>query len=464
MSALFVTGGRGFIGRRFVRGLEAGRWENVVCLSRSAGAIAAGVPVQVVTGDLLDVERYAKALAGCDTVVHLAAVTGKAPPAEYGRVNVEGTRAVLAACRDAGVARFLYVSSIAARFADRSRYPYAESKRQAEELVRASGLPFTIVRPTIVIGKGGDAWANLARLAALPVIPVLGERTRIQPIYVDDVAACLQALLSRPSFGNETIELGGPEVTTFGELLREAHYLQWGRQPWSVAVPARAVASALAAVEDVTGNRLPVSAGQLAAFQNDGTVDPSLVPALLPPRRGVREMLRLVLDEGREEPAEMTAGAVAGQDVLAAECRTFTAYLTGQEPDPYVVAKYCQAHAAGNILHGGVSDAFDGLLLRLARRNRIGIGMVDLYTALFFKHALVRRKLVLLLAILESSPATFAYFDSTDSENTLTLGAMAVQRGLAGAGLLLLAAVFILPAHLRLRATGRHGVRQAPGG
>jgi nucleoside-diphosphate-sugar epimerase len=299
MSALFVTGGSGFIGRRFLRRLAADHREGVYCLRRSPGIDPdrrEPENLRPVTADLLDADRYQHLLTVCDTVVHLAAVTGNAPRAEYFRVNTEGTRVLLEASRRAGVARFLYVSSIAARFADQSQYYYAESKRQAEALVRASGLSFTIVRPTIVIGKGGSPWENLARLAALPVIPVLGRRTRIQPIYVDDVADSLCALLDTSRFRNETLELGGPEVTTFGDLLRQAHYLRRGRRPWTVGVPVGPVAKILGLLERFARARLPISAGQLAAFQNDGTVQRVQAPDPLPSMHGVGAMLRLVIE------------------------------------------------------------------------------------------------------------------------------------------------------------------------
>lgn len=149
----------------------------------------------------------------------------------------------------------------------------------------------------------------------------------------------------------------------------------------------------------------------------------------------------------------------AERDTLAAECRTFSAYLIGQDPGPYVVEKYRAAHGAGNILYIRERDALDTLLVRLASRNHFFTRLIDLYTSLFFKHALVRKKLVLLLAILESAPATHAYFDSTDSLSTLRFGAMTLQRGLVSGVLLLLSLVSILPLHLVLRAKGANGMR-----
>jgi hypothetical protein len=149
----------------------------------------------------------------------------------------------------------------------------------------------------------------------------------------------------------------------------------------------------------------------------------------------------------------------AERDLLAAECRTFSTYLIGREPAAYVIEKYCQAHAAGNILHIPKHDALDAILVRVAARRHFFTRVVDLYTSLFFKHALVRKKLVLLLAILESASATHAYFDVPDPVSRLELGWLIVQRGLVSGAALLVSLVSILPLHLGLRARNESGLR-----
>ena len=149
------------------------------------------------------------------------------------------------------------------------------------------------------------------------------------------------------------------------------------------------------------------------------------------------------------------------RDALAAECRTFSLYLMNHTPGPYVVEKYCAAHAAGNILHTTEHDALDPALMRLARRNGVLLRAVDLYTSLFFKHALVRKKLVLLLAILESTADTHPYFDSTDALGTVGFCVQAVRRGVVCGALLLVSLVAILPVHFGLRASGERAVRRA---
>jgi hypothetical protein len=148
----------------------------------------------------------------------------------------------------------------------------------------------------------------------------------------------------------------------------------------------------------------------------------------------------------------------AEQQILAAECRALSWYLIRRPPGPYVTDKYCSAHLDGNILHSPDCDAFDSLLIRLARQHRFLIKMVDLYTALFFKRALLRRKLVLLLAILESAPTTYAYFDAPDALTRFGFCLRTLRRGVVLAGMLLVSLVTLAPLHIGLRTRAGHDV------
>jgi nucleoside-diphosphate-sugar epimerase len=128
-----------------------------------------------IVGDLCDEETYKSRLEGVDTVIHLAALTGKAAPPEYERTNFEGTKILLRACKEAGVRRFLHLSTIAAGYPDQRYFTYAQTKARAETLVRESGIPYIIIRPTVVIGSGSPIWRSLSSIAKLPVVPLPNE-------------------------------------------------------------------------------------------------------------------------------------------------------------------------------------------------------------------------------------------------------------------------------------------------
>ncbi len=269
---LFLTGASGFLGRALLAHPALAKFEQVTCLSRSAPPPSIPANVLWLRGGLSDTSDYSAALAGADGVLHLAAATGKLPPKEYFAVNVEGTRCLIEQCKLAGVQNILFVSSIAAGFPDQSRYYYAQSKLQAEEIVRASGLRFAIARPTLIFGPGSLVLGGLAKLAALPLIPVFGDgRTPVQPIAVDDVADFLLRIVDNDLFGGETFELGGPEVISIEELLLKIHGRLRVTEAKTLHIPMSLLLPTLTLLEIIAYPALPITVGQLATFRFDGT-------------------------------------------------------------------------------------------------------------------------------------------------------------------------------------------------
>jgi NADH dehydrogenase len=301
MRTLFITGSTGFIGRRLIQKIDPARYQRVYCLSRSGPAIAGSLSghenLQFIEGDIVNTDSYAPYLASCDTVIHLAATTGKAAPEEYFGVNARGTQLLIEQCEQKGVKDFLYISTIAVKYPDKSLYYYAQSKEQGEQAVKNSRLSYAIVRPTIVIGKEAVIWKTLSRLASKPILLMLGDGTTlVQPIYVEDLIDCLLTILSEDLFCNETYELGGPEEITFERLLKRIHSFYYGREPFVLHVPIRPIVGVLNLVEKRFHSALPMSAGQLSAFSNDGTIETNKVFALSASQmKNVNSMLEQVI-------------------------------------------------------------------------------------------------------------------------------------------------------------------------
>ncbi len=273
MHSLFLTGVSGFVGRALLRYL-ADTENEITVLTRSPDALQLAVPKadgwRYLAGDVTQPSTYADTLAGADTVVHLAAVTGKAPARDYARVIREGTRQLVRASESSGVSHFIFVSTIAAAFPDRRYYPYANAKAQAEDAVRASSLDWLIVRPTMVFGKGSPVLQGLATLAGAPVglIPGTG-CTAVQPIDRDDLARILGYLVSKPP-SREIIEVGGPDQIAILDLMRKIRTVLRGRSGPMVHLPLELMRRVLAAVEPALLPVLPLTAGQLTSFANDG--------------------------------------------------------------------------------------------------------------------------------------------------------------------------------------------------
>jgi NADH dehydrogenase len=270
----------------------------------------------VVQGDLLVPASYERCLDRVDVVLHLAAATGKTSSADHFAVNAEGTRLLLEQCRRHGVRRFLYVSSIAAKFQDVRHYPYARSKRQGEAAVAASGLAFTVVRPTPVIGLGSGVWEGFRKLATGTVTPIFGHgRTPIQPIYVEDLADILLDLAREPDCRNETLEIGGPEVVSIEDFIRRVGRA-YNRQPRVVHVPARPVKTALAWMEPWLRPLLPLTAGQICSFVEDGTITPNRISRHWQSRLKTVEQM-IALAAGRQETCAHEPAGSGGSSLHA---------------------------------------------------------------------------------------------------------------------------------------------------
>jgi NADH dehydrogenase len=303
MRALFITGGTGFIGRRLLRTLDAGAYRRIICLVRpgTSAVTPTGTAgsLRFVTGDLRDPPSYAHHLAGCDTVVHLAAVTGRAMPEDAFAVNADATRALVHECRRAGVRDFLLASTIAVKYPDVRHYAYARAKQLAEEAVRGSGLRYAIVRPTIVLGADSPVWRQLAGLAARRVIVMPGHgRVRVQPIFVGDLVSSILMLLRHDDFDQRIYELGGPEIVSFDSFVRRIHLIRSGHEPRVIHVPLGPVVPLLRLIEAAVKS-VPIRVGQLSAFRYDSTADPAL--ALRDPSSrslGIDDMIRKCLADG----------------------------------------------------------------------------------------------------------------------------------------------------------------------
>lgn len=302
MTSLFITGSTGFIGRRLVQRIDPVRYGRVYCLHKSP---IVDLPsafkrkhVEVIQANILDPQSYTSYLGEADTVVHLAAITGKRRQEEYFSVNSEGTKVLVEQCKRAGVRRFLHISSITVKYPDKSHYYYALSKESAEFAVKQSGLAYTIVRPTIVIGSDSPTWKSLLKLVKLPIIPVFGNGSAlIQPIYVDDLIDCLLSILAETQFEEETLELGGPEQVTFENFLTIIHRWYRGGEPRKIHVPLRPILSSLSVLEKSLYSMLPVTRGQLCAFANDGTIDVNhIFDRHRSQMKNIDEMISMVLE------------------------------------------------------------------------------------------------------------------------------------------------------------------------
>jgi uncharacterized protein YbjT (DUF2867 family) len=206
-------------------------------LEHTVGSSAALPSQEAVEGSMTDPASLRPAVDGQEAVVHLVAIlSGK--PEEFQSVMAQGTRDLLAAAREAGVGRFVLMSALGTTEETKDLVPYYGAKWQMEQDVKASGLEHVIFRPSFVFGRDGGALGQFKKIAKLaPVTPIVGPGTqRIQPIWVEDVAAYFAAAIEKPEAANRTFEVGGPDAVTWNEFWSRLKRAQGARRP-SIHLP-----------------------------------------------------------------------------------------------------------------------------------------------------------------------------------------------------------------------------------
>jgi uncharacterized protein YbjT (DUF2867 family) len=276
MHRVFVTGATGFVGRAVIQALRA-EGHVVRCLVRrgSETDLHGFEAIERVEGDILGpIATLEAEIAGCDTVVHLVGIIRehKSRGINFDRLHHVGTRNVITAAGAAGARRFLHMSALGTRAGARAKYH--RTKWAAEEAVRASGLAWTIFRPSVIYGPGDGFISMLAGMVSrLPVVPVIGDgRQRLQPVPVEHVAAGFARAVTVETSVKQAYTVTGPDAVSMIELLELIGAI-YHRRVRTARVPLgfiRPVAKVLHRTPS-----FPVTPDQLLMLEEDNTGDGS---------------------------------------------------------------------------------------------------------------------------------------------------------------------------------------------
>lgn len=272
MSLVTVFGGTGFLGQRVVAALgQAGHHVRIVSRRPERTAIPAAktsgtAAVDLVRGDVRERAAVAAVVADADAVVNAVGHYVETAAVSFIDVHVDGARNVALAAAAAGATRLVHLSGIGADH--QSRSAYVRSRGEGERVVKAAFPAATILRPSAMFAGADGISAMLAELVRRsPVVPLFGRgRTRLQPVFADDVALAVARVLEAGWTAGRVLELGGPDVLTYRELVEQAGQAV-GRRPLLLPVPF-VVWQVLAAACRILAAP-PLTEGQVALMRHD---------------------------------------------------------------------------------------------------------------------------------------------------------------------------------------------------
>lgn len=284
---VLVTGAAGFVGRHTCHALAKAGY-GVIGLVRSPPTGDAVVPgVRYVLGDVTRPQTLSPdKFAGCDSVIHLVGIIAEVrrEGQTFEAIHVAGTTNLLASAHAAGVHRFVYLSALGADGSSESEY--SRTKARAEEAVIASGIPYTIFRPSIILGPDGEFVQQMEDLIKrpplspfpLPFIPVPGSGdNKFQPLWIGDLTACLAACLSESASSAGRYEIGGADQVTFNALIEAIERHVGLKKPLLHApLPLMFVA---ASVLQAVLSRPPITVDQLRNLRRDNVCDNKAIRA-----------------------------------------------------------------------------------------------------------------------------------------------------------------------------------------
>lgn len=217
VKTVLLTGATGFVGKNLLPKLLEKNFKVTVFL-RNKGAISTQKKLKIFVGNFEDQEVLSKALFGVEAIIHLAAVI-KGSKEEYYRVNVLGTKNLLAAAKKNKIGKIIYLSTD--RAAEEAPDDYGKTKYEAEQLIENCGLDYTIFKCPTIYGAGDKVLTKLIKLIKIsPVVFIFGTgKYKLQPVYIEDVSRALVESIDNLKAKNRTYYLAASKPVTFIEFV-----------------------------------------------------------------------------------------------------------------------------------------------------------------------------------------------------------------------------------------------------
>ncbi|UCG14751.1 MAG: complex I NDUFA9 subunit family protein [Deltaproteobacteria bacterium] len=269
---VFVTGSTGFVGNHVLSALlEVGHQVRALVRPGSEYKLKRPDELEIVNGAVGETATLVQGIEGCDAVIHLVGIIRAFPARNitFERLHTEATASVIAAAKETSVSRLLHMSALGAR--QDGPTPYLRTKFAAEELVRESGLDYTIFRPSLIFGRGGEAIQMFSAMVAKRVVPIIGDgQYQFQPVSVTTVAQGFEKSLALEAAKEQTLDVGGPDNVTFDEIMDTVARVM-GKTITKVHVPVFPLRLATSALQHAPG--YPLTTDQITMLLEGSTCD-----------------------------------------------------------------------------------------------------------------------------------------------------------------------------------------------
>jgi len=271
---VLLTGGTGYVGRTLREKLwDQGHDVRLLVRRPSAHRVGEHEGYDVVLGDVLDSHACMRAVDGCNAVVHLVGIIREYPDdgTTYVAMHTEATFNILDAARRMGIERFIHMSALGARPDSRSRYH--TTKFEAEEIVRNSGLRWTIFQPSVIFGPGSEFIREMGDLVHRPMVPIVdGGKALMQPVSLENVTDAMANSFNLPETQGQTYEVGGPDRIGLADLIeRIAKHYQV--HPNTMKISSRFMKPMVKMMQRFKS--FPLTVDQLEMLVEDNVCDPS---------------------------------------------------------------------------------------------------------------------------------------------------------------------------------------------
>lgn len=307
MSKIYLTGGNGYVGRYLVPVLlKKSHTINLLVFGNNLDQYFKTNNINLIRGDIRDKNLLIETVKGCDIIIHLGAIVGSYNLVDNMEINYHGTKNLIDACNIHGIKRFIFISSVSA--ARKAQGPYGKSKKLAEDAIISSGLDYTILRPTTIMGRESLGLnriiKNVNRFNFFIPMVGFGYNTR-HPVYIlDFVDLIIKSINKKISF-KKVYEVGGERVIKFRDLVKLVNKKLGNKDKLIIPIPKQFV-YLLALIFERINSTAPFTTEHVNALGENTNMNTTMIETDLDFNPiNLNEMLNIIIEQIKKDPPNL---------------------------------------------------------------------------------------------------------------------------------------------------------------